>query len=335
VAAKGARAEKGAAGLGTAEGLARSVLIQRDTWGIPHISGPTDAAVAFGLAYAQAEDNFALLEDGFIRALGRSAEVRGEGAYDIDKLVREMELPRLAREEYGRAPERLRALFDAYALGLDFYMQKHPQVRPALLSRFEPWYPMALLRFKYYIGEFLDYAGFDADSRTVNVPAIFQERPQGSNAWAVSAAKSASGHALLLINPHVGFYGSAPYYEAHLRSAEGWSFSGVGRYGFPIPYIGHNETLGWTYTDDYPDIGDLYLERFDRPQEPLAYRYGEGYRQATEWKETIAVRTATGVERRTETLRRTHHGPILGSHEGRPVAVRLARLEEGGWFEQW
>jgi penicillin amidase len=318
-----------------AEAMAKSVTIQRDTWGIPHISAPTDAAVVFGLAYAQAEDNFALLEDGFVRALGRSAEIRGEGAYDIDKAIRELEIPRLAKEEYERTPPHLRALFDAYAAGLDYYLAKHPSVRPALLTRFEPWYPMALLRFKYYIGEFLDYAGFDIDERKVYDRKGFQERPKGSNAWAVSAAKSASGYPMLLINPHVAFYGSAPYYEAHLRSGEGWNFSGVGRYGFPLPYIGHNETLGWTYTDDYPDIGDLYLERFDKADDPLAYRYGEGYRKATEWTETIAVRTDKEVEKRTVQLRKTHHGPILGTHEGKPVAVRLARLEEGGWFEQW
>jgi acyl-homoserine lactone acylase PvdQ len=327
--------------------MAASVTIRRDSWGIPHISAPTDAAVVFGLAYAQAEDNFPLLEDGFVRALGRSAELRGADDVWEDRVVRLLGIPRLARAEYERAPARMRALYDAYAAGLEFYLRRHPEVRPALLRRFEPWYPLALLRFKYYVGEFLDYTGVDPETLEVHPPAapstaaalpVFAEPAQGSNAWAVAPSRSASGHALLLINPHVSFYGTAPYYEAQLTSGQGWSFSGVGRYGFPLLYIGHNERLGWTYTDNYPDIGDLYRERFDEPKNPRAYRYGKGHRTAVEWSEPIRVHSAgapSGFEVRTERFRRTHHGPLVGNYEGTPVAVRLARLADGGWFDQW
>jgi acyl-homoserine-lactone acylase len=315
------------------EAMARSVTIYRDTYGVPHIYGPTDASVVFGLAYAQAEDDFAHLEDSFIRSLGRAAEVHGEEALRDDQVARALEIPRLAREEYERAAPRMRALYDAYAAGLSFYLVRHPEVKPRLLQRFEPWYPLALMRFKYDQGEFIGYAGLDdADLRVVEEKPA--ELPQGSNAWAVAPSKSGSGHAMLLINPHVAFYGPAQYYEAHLHSDEGWSFSGVGRYGLPFPYMGHNEALGWAHTDNYPDMGDLYVETFDDPAHPLAYRYGGGHRTAVRWTEEVRVKTAGGVKARRFTFRKTHHGPILTEREGKPVAVRLAKMEEGGWLDQ-
>jgi acyl-homoserine-lactone acylase len=312
--------------------LAKSVTIYRDHYGVPHVYGATDAGVVFGLAYAQAEDNFAQVEDNFIRSLGRGAEVHGEETLRDDQVARALEIPRLAREEYERATPKMRALYDAYAAGLDFYLAKHREVKPALLKGFAPWYPLALMRFKYYQGEFIGYAGL-AD-KELHATVEKGERPQGSNAWAVSGAKSASGHPLLLINPHIAFFGTAQYYEAHLHSDEGWSFSGVGRFGLPLPYMGHNEALGWAHTDNYPDTGDLYLESFDDPAHPLAYRYGAGHRTAVEWSEGVRIKTASGVEKRRFTFRKTHHGPILGARDGKPVAVRLAKLAEGGWLDQ-
>ena len=313
---------------------ARAITIYRDTWGVPHIYGPTDSSVAFGSAYAQAEDNLELIEDSYLRALGRSAERYGEMTVADDRLARALEIPRLSLEEYRRAEPRIKGIYEAFAAGLNYYVAKHPEKRPKLITRFEPWHPIALLRYKYFQQEFVGYAGLDPISLSIasSGPAV---PPQGSNAWAVSAVKSASGKPMLFINPHIPFFGPAQYYEEHVHSDEGWDFSGAARYGFPFPYIGHNEILGWTHTDNYPDHGDLYMETFDHPSDPLAYRYGNGYRQATVWEDTIQVRTEKGLEARTFTFRKTHHGPILSTYSGKPVALKLAMLEEGGWFDEW
>lgn len=332
----GATVFAGRGSISPARGSGRAKAhIRRDCYGVPHIYGATDSDVAFGLAFAQAEDNFDHLEDNIIRALGCGASIHGEAAFCDDRLARALEILSRSQDEYDRLDGRMKAILDSYADGLNHFLDTRPQVVPKAIRRFEPWHPLALLRFKYHQLEFIGYSGLDRSKLTFDPATYKAKRPQGSNAWAVGPGKSRSARSMLLINPHIGFHGVGQYYEAHLESEAGWNFSGVGRYGFPFPYMGHNEALGWAHTDNYPDMGDLYAERFDVAGEPLAYRYGGHVRHAVEWQEEIPVKTDSGNETRIQTFRKTHHGPIISEHEGRPLALRLAGLEEGGWFEQW
>src|SRR5688572_9769526 len=186
------------AGIPAADRLAGSVTIIRDRYGVPHIYGPTDASVVFGHAYAQAEDNFEQLEYNVLRALGRAAELHGERELWDDLLARAFEISRLARDEYARATPEMRAVYDSYAAGLNYYLQRNPQVRPQLVKRFEPWHTLAMLRARYWLDEFiwstglerselrigdLTYRrlGLDTDTRDA---AWHGERVQGSNMWA-------------------------------------------------------------------------------------------------------------------------------------------------------
>ncbi|HMV52054.1 MAG TPA: penicillin acylase family protein, partial [Blastocatellia bacterium] len=109
------------------ETLARQVTIHRDTFGVPHIFGKTDAAVLFGLAYAQCEDNFWQLETDYINALGRAAELEGERALARDLSYRLFEIERLSKAEYDRLPADLRALCDAFAAGVNHFIARHPE----------------------------------------------------------------------------------------------------------------------------------------------------------------------------------------------------------------
>lgn len=317
-----------AVGVAAATPRDRGVTIKRDRFGVPHIHGPTDASVAYGVAWAQAEDDFEQLEATFIHALGRAAELRGEALVDSDRLARAMEHARLARDEYARAEPAMKAIYDAYADGLNAYAATRAT---RLLDRFEPWFPLAVMRYKYQQLEFVGYAGLTQSMTRTD----WTERPTGSNAWAAAPSRSASGHALLLINPHVGFFGPAQYHEHHVISDEGWNFSGVGRYGLPFPYMGRNEALGWAHTDNYPDHGDLYAETFDDPADPLVYRHGDRKLRAITWDEVIRVKTDAGLEARPVRFMRTRNGPVLGERDGKPIAVRLARHVEGGWLDQW
>src|SRR5215472_10673065 len=130
--------------------IAKSITIYRDDYGVPHVFGPTDAACAFGYMYAQAEDNFWQIEDSYIRALGRASEVYGAKTLEDDELVHALEIPRLAQAEYERSSPQAKELLNATAEGLNYFLQRNPQVKPRLLTRFEPWYLLAFNRYALY-----------------------------------------------------------------------------------------------------------------------------------------------------------------------------------------
>src|SRR5215216_4753002 len=315
--------------------LAREVTIYRDVYGVPHVFGRTDASTVFGFAYAQAEDNFWRVEENFILALGRASELYGEKTLDEDRLNRALGIPRLAREEYSRLDKHMRSLCDAFAAGFNFYLARNPEVRPRLLTKIEPWYTLAFIRYNYYQNGFAR----DRNLRRTGLQTAAAEpdlkEHTGSNGWVVGPSTSASGNAMLFINPHLPFFGPGQVYEGHVHSDEGWNFTGYTRFGFPLPYVGHNENGGWVSTDNAADLVDVYLETFDDPARPLAYKYGKEYRVATEHVEEISVKTAAGLETRKFTMRKTHHGPILGARDGKLLSIRMAKFESDGWLRQW
>jgi acyl-homoserine-lactone acylase len=396
------------------EVLARAVTIYRDSFGVPHIFGRTDASVVFGLMYAQCEDNFWQLETDLIRSLGRQSELEGEKGLANDLSYRAFEVERLSKEEWRRLPAAMRALCEAWAGGVNYYLATHPEVKPRLLTRLESWQILAVNRAsrrnlgnlglrqdeirlgvleprQIALSSSPDGYGWEAvpanlssplqrasakasakvgDVSPVNqaenlitasplavngwangkgetldfsaVPEWFadpnEEPLEGSNMWAAAPSKSASGHALLLINPHVGFFGGGQRYEAHLHSEQRLNAYGFAILGTPYIRSGFNQTFGWSHTNNYADIADAYLETFDDPRKPLNYRYGNGYRTAVEWVDTVNVKTGQGpndtVDTRRYRFRKTHHGPLVGTREGKQVAARCARLIEGGELEQ-
>lgn len=318
-----------------AKRMARSVTIYRDTYGVAHVFAKTDAGCVFGLAYAQAEDHFADLEDGYISALGRKAEVDGEEGIFDDLLCRQLENNKLSIAEYQRSNARMKAIYNGFASGINYYLKSNPQVKPRLLDHFEPWYVIAMVRYSFFsfaVERAFAEAGFTDDELLSAMP--MHTASARSNGWAIAPSKSASGRAMLFINPHDSFYGPLQNYEAHVHSDEGWDFSGVMYTGLPFPEYGHNKYLGWAYTDNYPDIADLYIEHFDDANRPLAYRYGNTYRTATEWQEIVKIKGPDGIKEKSYTFRKTHHGPIVAVRNGQALALKIAKLKEGGVCQQ-
>ncbi len=324
--------------------LAGSVKIYRDRYGAPHIYGPTDSSVVFGLMYAQAEDNFWQLEEDYIRAVGRAAELRGEAGLPNDLSVRAFEAISRAQRQYQHSTPRIRALCDAFAAGVNHYLARHPEVKPRLLERFEPWFIFAFesggglsprlgISFTEIRQAFPELRGAAVTSAW-NRELAPSAAEEGSNMWAIRPSRSASGRAMLFINPHVAFFGGGQRYEAHLHSKEGLQVSGFAILGTPYIRSGFNERLGWSHTNNYADVVDLYRETFDDPSNPLAYRYGNGYRTAVEWSDEIKVKTDGGMDVRRLRFRKTHHGPIVAIRDGHPLAVRAPSLDRPSPMEQ-
>jgi acyl-homoserine-lactone acylase len=319
----------------SSERLAKMVTIYRDKYGVPHVFGRNDASTVFGFAYAQAEDNFWRVEENFISALGRLSELYGEEMLNEDRLNHALEIPRLAQEEYARLDPHMRSICDGFAAGFNYFLSKHLEVRPRLLERIEPWHTLAFIRYNYYQNGFardrnLRQSGLQTAQRDDDL-----QDHVGSNGWVIDSSRSASGHAMLFINPHLPFFGPGQVYEGHVHSDQGWNFTGYTRFGFPFPYVGHNENGGWVSTDNSADLQDVYFETFDDQSRPLAYKYGNGYRIATERVEEIRVKTAAGMETRRFTMRKTHHGPVLGARDGKLLTLRMAKFESDGWLREW
>ncbi|QDT98233.1 penicillin acylase family protein [Gimesia aquarii] len=331
--------------LDRAKQLAHKTTIYRDTYGVPHVTGPTDASVVFGFTYARAEDEFQKIQKSLLSGMGRSAELIGPGGFPIDRLMRINEVPKHAKAEFAATDDEFKTILIAYADALNYYVANHPEEQPVLIRRFEPWHllaasrtmNLALLTKSPEYRHLLKVMKQQADSKK-NKTKLPEPKPKeeqdGSNMWAIGPNRSATGNAMLLINPHIPLN---EVYEGHLNSETGLNISGGFAYGsFLFPFAGHNEKLGWSLTVNYPDIVDVYVESFNHPQNPLKYRFNDQWLTAETWKETIKIKQTNGTLIEQEiTCLKTHHGPVLILSDKKGYAIRTAMIREGGMPQQF
>jgi len=309
--------------------LAKEVTIHRDEYGVPHVLGRSDESVIFGYGYAQAEDFFWQVEDVYILALGRYAEVYGPRGLNSDLLNRAFEIVPRSRRDFAALDVKSKKLYAAFVAGINYFLEKHPEVRPRLIRHFEPWYVLAYHRHMALELTFR-FTGLSDDYLPRRNPTIWSAT--GSNGWVIDGKRTATGAPLLLANPHMPAFGFAQLMEAHLHCEGGpnhepWNFIGAGFYGCPVLAIGHNERLGWTLVSNEPDIADVWRVRFTDPENKLAYEYDNGQRTAIAWQETIRVRKTGRMESRSYEFRKTHHGPIVAEEEdGAMLAAQVAGI---------
>lgn len=305
---------------------AARISIVRDDWGIAHIKGKSDADAVFGMAYAQAEDDFNRVEMNYLTSLGRVAEAEGVKAVWQDLRMRLFIDPADLQVKYRESPAWLRALMDAWADGLNFYLATHLQTKPRVITRFEPW--MALSFTEGSIGgdiERISLAALEAfyggTRTTVLEPEFAFKDPPGSNGIALSPKVTRNGHALLLINPHTSFFFRS---ELQVTSEEGLNAYGAVTWGQFFVYQGFNEKTGWMHTSSGVDVVDEFAETIVRTPASLMYRYGREARPVTVKDVTIRVRNPDGsLGSRTFTTYGTHHGPITRAEGDRWIATAL------------
>ncbi|MEO0571437.1 MAG: acylase [Bacteroidota bacterium] len=310
---------------------AQNIEIIRDGFGVPHIYGKTDADAVFGLLYAQCEDDFNRVEQNYIWATGRLAEVEGEDALYSDLRAKLFMTEEEAKANYKKSPEWLKKLCDAFADGINYYLYTHPEVEPRLLNRFEPWMPM-------YFSE--GSIGGDIERiSTRKIKAFYESgiqlpeleltqlekeremaEPQGSNGIAISGDLTQSGNTMLLINPHTSFYFRG---EVHVVSEEGLNAYGAVTWGQFFVYQGFNEKTGWMHTSTYTDVMDEFKETIVKNDGKLYYQYGEELRPVDSTSVSLKYKVGEGQKERTFPMYRTHHGPITHAINGQWTASAM------------
>jgi acyl-homoserine-lactone acylase len=312
---------------------AREVTIIRDDWGIAHVYGKTDADAVFGMEYAQAEDDFNRVETNYLNAIGRLAEAEGEGAIYQDLRMKLFIDPDAMRARYVASPEWLKKLMDAFADGLNFYLYKHPDVKPRVISHFEPW--MALTFSEGSIGGDIErvdlgeleafYGGASASPTPGKEDAppadnAVSPEPSGSNGIAIAPSHALDHHALLWINPHTSFYFRS---ELQMVSDEGLDAYGAVTWGQFFIYQGFNATAGWMHTSSGVDNIDEFLETVVKKGNRYYYRHGGKDLPMTVATIAVPYKAGAGTSSRTFTVYSTQHGPVVRKAGDRWVSVSL------------
>ena len=328
---------------------AQNVTIIRDDWGIAHVYGKTDADAVFGAIYAQAEDDFNRIETNYLNSMGRLAEAEGESAIWRDLRMKIFIDPEEMKKLYAQAPADLRKLMDAWADGLNFYLATHPDVKPRVITRFEPWMPLTfsegsiggdiervnLNQLEAFYGKPTSGTGDEAtghrsqatataESRITSheslLPSHDDDEPRGSNGIAIGPANTVNKRALLLINPHTSFFFRS---ELQMVSEEGLNAYGASTWGQFFIYQGFNDKAGWMHTSSSVDNIDEYQETISRRDGGIFYTHGSEEKPVTQKVITVPYKTPNGMATREFRTYRTHHGPVVRELDGKWVAIRL------------
>jgi len=307
---------------------AAHVHITRDNWGIAHIYGKSDADAVFGMMYAQAEDDFNRIERNYLNGLGWLAQAEGESAIYSDLRERLFIDAATLQQQYRRSPAWLKTLMIAWSDGLNYYLSKHANVAPKVIHHFEPW--MALSFTEGSIGgdvESVDLAKLEKfygqptpPTSKNSQPFVPEENPGGSNGFAIAPSRSASGHAMLWINPHTSYYFRS---ELQVVSEQGLNVYGAVTWGQFFVYQGFNPHNGWMHTSYGGDAIDEYAENLVKKPDGLYYKYGDGLRKLRVTQVTIPFKQAGGLGKRIFTVYHSHHGPIVRAENGKWIAVKL------------
>ncbi|MEO5592362.1 MAG: penicillin acylase family protein [Chitinophagaceae bacterium] len=319
------------------ETQSKQVTIIRDNWGIPHIYGKTDADAVFGLLYAQCEDDFKRVEMNYIEKLGRMAEVKGESVLYDDLLIRLVIDSADAMADYKKSPLWLQKLMTAFADGINYYLYKNPTVKPALLQRFQPWYP--LLWTDGSIGA-INTAGIDetelknfytGGNATVSINKE-EEDPTGSNGFAFSPSITAGHNAILYINPHVTFYFRP---EVHMVSEEGLNAYGAVTWGQFFVYQGFNEHCGWMHTSSGIDIADLYAEKIIKKNNAWFYEYNHTEKPVVQKEIQLRYKADSEIKSTSINTLFTQHGPIMAKRHDQWLSVKANNRSINGLIQSW
>jgi len=319
---------------------ASRVTIIRDNWGIPHVYGKTDADAVFGLMYAQCEESFERVERNYLQILGRISETEGSSYLYQDLQMKILYDTIAAKADYEKAPAWLQKLLLAFADGINYYLYTHPEVKPLLLKHFEPWFPLLFTDGAYistntggiHVKDMQELYGKNKWLPELAQNDIIKSIATGSNAFAIGPSKTASGKTILYLNPHVSFYFRT---EVHMVSEEGLNAYGAATWGQFFIFQGFNPDCGWMHTSSEADAADVYEEKIVQKEKKSFYEYNGILKPVIEKKLLIAHKINAGLVADSLLFYATHHGPVLGSRNGKWLSLKERNRSINGLIQSW
>lgn len=310
-----------------------TIDIVRDKWGVPHIYAKTDAAVAYGLAWANSEDDFKTIQQGFLAGKAMLGSYSGKSGATVDYIVQLLQCRRIVEERYDKdiATDYKRVL-EGYAAGINAFAKAHP--KEVLLKNLFPVTPKDMLT--YSVLQLAISSGADKALREITsgtIPLAPQLASGGSNAYAFNSKKTEDGNVYLAINSHQPLEGPVAWYEAHLASEEGWNILGALFPGAPSILHGCNENLGWAHTVNYPDKLDVYQLELN-PENKTQYKFDGQWEELKSTRIKLRVKIAgfkIGVKKN---IWESKYGSTLVTDKG-AFAIRTGALMEIRALEQW
>ncbi len=233
----------------------QNIEIVRDDFGVPHIFGKTDAEVAYGLAWAHAEDDFKTIQQTMLAGKGMLGKYLGKDGAPIDYVVGLLRCRELAKEKINTLSPEFTKVAQGYLDGLNSYARQHPEevlVKKSFPASMEDYLSSVALSLSVI-------SGVDSEIKKILSRNIEpSEDIKGSNAFAIAPWKTTTGESFLNINSHQPLEGPVAWYEAHLHSEEGWNIIGGLFPGGCVIFHGTNENLGWAHTVNHQDKIDVY-----------------------------------------------------------------------------
>jgi len=297
-----------------------------DTWGVPHIYAPSDAQAFRAFGYAQMQAHGDLILKLYAQARGRAAEYWGEGNLASDRFVRTMGIPQRADDWFDALSPEMRANLEAFAAGANEYAIEHGDAITDSVEVVLPVTPQDVVAHGQKIINFL----FMLFGQAQLPPTLANDIRPGSNMWAIAPARSASGNAMLVGNPHLLWADLYLFFESHVNTPTR-NFYGTTLVGMPTPAIGFNDHVGWSHTVNTQDGADVYR------LVPMGngYRLDGAERAFATRTELLTVKTAGGTRTDTLTVRETVHGPVFRDDSTGMYALRVAGLDDPRAVEQW
>jgi acyl-homoserine-lactone acylase len=307
------------------------ITIARDSFGVPHIFAPTDPEVAYGIAWAHAEDDFTTIQTLLLTGKGKLSTYLGKKGAPVDFVVGLLNTKALVEAQIGQMDPKFLALVKGYLMGLEAYAKAHPK---EVLNKHV--FPISIE--EYLSATVFSVAVFCGVDKTLpkilngTIPQLAGFTGEGSNTFAIHANKSSSGENMLVINAHQPIEGATAFYEAHLQSEEGWNILGGLFPGAPLIFHGVTPNFAWAHTVNFQDKIDVYQLQTDKAH-PGEYKVDDNWLKLEKRKVKLNIK---GIPFPIyKKVYQSIYGPTVATPNGEYFSMRLPSLLDAGALQQW